>query len=74
MNKSLEWLRLVKSLPSPPEQINHVLVAIDSSSSPGINTISEFSSDYEAAYGTVQVTDAKVKIVFRASLIFNILL
>ena len=32
--------------------------AIDSSSSPGITTIGEYPSDYEAAYGTIQVTDA----------------
>ena len=32
--------------------------AIDSSSSPGITTIGEYPSDYEAAYGAVQVTDA----------------
>ena len=32
--------------------------AIDSSSSPGITTIGQYPSDYESAYGTVQVTDA----------------
>ena len=39
MNTSLEWLRSVKSLPSPPEQINHVLVAIGSSSSVDYNIV-----------------------------------
>ena len=31
---------------------------ISSSSSPGITTVGEYPSDYEAAYGTIQVTDA----------------
>ena len=31
---------------------------IESSSSPGINTVGSWPSEYEAAYGTIQVTDA----------------
>ena len=39
MNKSLEWFRSVKSLPSPPEQINNILDAIGSPSSIDYNIV-----------------------------------
>jgi len=39
-------------------RIENRTTEISSSSSPGINTVGEFPSEYEAAYGTIQVTDA----------------
>ena len=39
-------------------RIESKTTSIDSSSSPGITTIGEYPSDYESAYGTIQVTDA----------------
>ena len=58
MNKSLEWLRLVKSLPSPPEQINHVLVAIDSSSSVDYNIVEIIQYDPSMALSVLKVANS----------------
>ena len=58
MNKSLEWLRLVKSLPSPPEQINHVLVAIGSSSSVDYNIVEIIQYDPSMALSVLKVANS----------------
>ena len=58
MNKSLEWFRSVKSLPSPQEQINNVLVNIGSSSSIDFNIVEIIQYDPSMALSVLKVANS----------------
>ena len=58
MNKSFEWFRSVKSLPSPQEQINNVLVNIGSSSSIDFNIVEIIQYDPSMALSVLKVANS----------------
>ena len=58
MNKSLEWFRSVKSLPSPPEQINNILDAIGSPSSIDYNIVEIIKYDPSMALSVLKVANS----------------
>ena len=60
MNTSLEWFRSVKNLPSPPEQINNVLVAISSSSSIDYNIVEIIQYDPSMALNVLKVANSSL--------------
>ncbi len=60
MNKSLEWLRTIKNLPSLPEQINSVLVATGSTSSMDYNIVEIIQYDPSMALSVLKVANSPV--------------
>tara|TARA_B100000686_G_C16676989_1_gene909696 strand:- start:178 stop:1023 length:846 start_codon:yes stop_codon:yes gene_type:complete len=58
MNTSLKWFRSVKILPSPPEQINNVLVAIGSSSSIDYNIVKIIQYDPSMVLSVLKVANS----------------
>ena len=58
MNKSLEWFRSVKSLPSPPEQINNILDAIGSPSSIDYNIVEIIKYDPSMVLSVLKVANS----------------
>ncbi|MEC8957094.1 MAG: HDOD domain-containing protein, partial [Nitrospinota bacterium] len=60
MNTSLEWFRSVKNLPSPPEQINNVLVAISSSSSIDYNIVEIIQYDPSMVLNVLKVANSSL--------------
>ena len=58
MNKSLGWFRSVKSLPSPPEQINNILDAIGSPSSIDYNIVEIIKYDPSMVLSVLKVANS----------------